>query len=71
MAIDRTFDFGQAVAITHDMVDDLFKTHDNETLEEMNLPVSADRAIADILNGELDHVVLRRAIEKTLETTTV
>ena len=70
MAIDKTFDFGQAVAITHDMVDDFFNSHHAEELDEMNIPTSIGEALADLLNGELDHVVLRHAIEKTLETTT-
>jgi len=71
MAIDRTFDFGRATSITHDMVDDFFNSTDNDTLEELHIPVSISRTIAELLNGDLDHVVLRRAIEKTLETTTV
>ena len=70
MAIDRTFDFGNAIAITEDMVDDFF-THDNDMLEELSVPTEANKALAELLNGDLDHVVLRRAIEKTLETVTV
>ena len=71
MAIDKTFDFGQATCITHDMVDDFFNSNDNEELEEMNIPINAHRALADLLNGDLDHVALRHAIEEMLETTTV
>ena len=71
MAIDRTFDFNGAIAITDDMVDDFFSTHESETLEGLLVPVDANRTIAELLNGDLDHVVLRRAIEKTLETATV
>ena len=71
MAIDKTFDFNGAIAITHEMVDDFFSTHDGERLEELLVPVNANRTIAELLNGDLDHVSLRRAIETTLETTTV
>ena len=69
MTIDRTFDFGSAINITHDMIIDFFNRTDTETLEDMKLPVSVERAVADILNGDLDHVTLRRAIENVLETT--
>tara|TARA_Y100000310_G_scaffold259530_1_gene268232 strand:- start:938 stop:1153 length:216 start_codon:yes stop_codon:yes gene_type:complete len=71
MAIDRTFNFGSAVNITHEIVADFFNTTDIEKLEELDLPTTSHRAISDLLNGDLDHVVLRRAIEQTLETTTV
>ena len=71
MAIDRTFDFGAAIAITHEMVEDFFSTTDTERLEKLALPLTTHRALSDLLNGDLDHVVLRRAIEGTLETTTV
>ena len=70
MSIDRTFDFGNAVHITEADVAEFFN-RSSEDLEEIDMPPTVHRAISDLLNGDLDHVVLRRAIEKTLETTTV
>ena len=70
MAIDRTFDFGRATHITQGDIAEIFN-RSSEDLEEKNMPSTIYHALADLLNGDLDHVELRRAIEKTLKTTTV
>ena len=70
MAIDRTFNFKDAVQIRNTDVDNFFQ-RSSEDLEQMGLSGTHLDVIADLLNGELDHVRLRRAIEKTLTTTTV
>ena len=70
MAIDRTFDFGRATHITQGDIEGFFN-RSSDDLEELNMPSTIYHALEDLLNGDLDHVVLRRAIEKTLETTTV
>ena len=69
MAIDRTFNFGEAQHITEDDVDDFFNNNDGESLEEMGIPCGINETLRDLLNGELDHVDLRNAIEKMLEST--
>ena len=71
MAIDRTFDFGKATQIIEGDVAEFFNRASDD-LEELDMPSTIFHTIADLLNGELDHVKLRRAIEKTTrETTTV
>ena len=67
MAIDRTFNFGEATHITEGDVGEFFN-RSSDDLEELGMPPTVFSAIADLLNGELDHVQLRHGIEKIMET---
>jgi hypothetical protein len=71
MAIDTTFNFKNAIRITEDDVDNIFALTDGE-LERLHIPTNTSRTLVAMLNGDLDHVVLRRAIERLMkETVTV
>ena len=68
MAIDRTFDFSKAQHITEEDVE-VFFTLDGEKLDALHLPATVHKTISELLNGELDHVTLRRAIEDYVNVT--